>query len=394
MFHQAKTSQQGSSERDNDVVPLRPPATDGARLTEIDDPRWPPSFDQLLQAERQRRRPGAKAAELLEYADLRARYEEYNGVILDFYVCKNVEGAGSILTDRHEIRVRYPADVAALHPGLEDALWRANALSREGHQLLTGRRASILAAMVQSVFVYLLGILDSLDRRAILAVGLSGPESAKRIEKSLVTAGKELDRIANHLRRATQSMAQKEYLLGMLFGLFGLFPLAVGVGMVHGGEGSAALLPPFVVVAGGAGAIISVMSRISSGKLALDGHASRSLLRLTGAARPVIGAVMALVVYVVILSGLVPVDVPEEAPDSTYLFLAFSFLAGFSERFAQDMLARASSLAMPGEEDAPGAGPALVPDPVPDPAPPAPPPAPSPAGAKGAVEQLGSAVPA
>jgi hypothetical protein len=392
MFHQARTSQQGGSELDNDVVPLRPPATDGAGHNEIDGAKWPPSFDQLLQAERQRRRPGAKAEELLEYADLRARYEDYNGVILDFYVCKNVDGAGSILTDRHEIRVRYPADVAASHPGLEDALWRANALSREGNQLLTGRRASILAAMVQSVFVYLLGILDSLDRRGIVAVGPSGTGSAERIQKSLVTAGAELDRIANYLRQATQSMSQKEYLLGMLFGLLGLFPLAFAVGSEYVTEHTAPL-PAFIVVAGGAGAIISVMTRISSGKLALDGDASHSLLRLTGAARPLIGAVMALVVYVVILSGLVPVDVPEAAPDSTYLFFAIAFLAGFSERFAQDMLTRASSLAMPGEKAAgpapdPPPAPALVPVQVPAPA------APSPAGAKGSVEQLGSAFPA
>ncbi len=313
---------------------------------------WRPSFDQLLQAERMRRRPGVKPESLAEYAHLRSRYEAANGTILDFCVCKNVDGAGSILTSKNEIWVRYPAnDIVASHPGLEDALWRANALAREGHQLLTGPRGAVLASMVQSVFVYLLGILDSLHRPQP-ADDPCG-QSAERIQKSLVTAGKELDRIATYLRRSTQAVSQKDYLLGMLLGLLGLPLLALGLGMMHIGDADTAQLPPFVLVVGGAGAVVSVMTRISSGKLILDPHASRGMLALGGVVRPVIGAVMALVVYVVIQSGLVPMEVPDGTQDATYLFVTLAFLAGFSERFAQDMLSRASSLAMPGEGEAP-----------------------------------------
>ena len=321
---------------------------------------WPPSLDQLIEAERAKR-TGDRAITPAHYDSLRTRYEETHGEIVDLYVCKNVEGAGAVLTSSNEIKVRYPADqVAALQPEFEDALWRATALAREGRQLLVGRQAKILAGMIQSVIVYLLGVLDS-QHRSLPATGDQAPAgSPARIEESLSTARKELGRIRDYLRRSADVTAQRFYLQGMLLGLPVLPLLALAVARVHM---RGVPMAPLVVtgLAGGVGALISVMTRITSGKLALDRHAGRSVLTLAGAFRPPIGAVLGLVLYVVIQAGLIPLAIPA-APKDLYTFSAVGFLAGFSERFAQDMLAKTSrALAAPaadgtaGRTTAPGA---------------------------------------
>jgi hypothetical protein len=335
-----------STERDADVVTLPTP---DARATAGGSQRWPPSLDQLLEAERNRRTNSADAEACARYDDLRARYEEAHGEILDLFICKHIEGAGAVLTSKDEIKVRYPADqVAALQPEFEEALWRATALGREGIQLLAGRRRTLLASMVQSVVVYLLGVLDSQHQSLHAANGQPAGSSPGRIERSLAAARSELDRIGQFLRRSAQAVAEKFYLQGMLLGLPVLPLLAWAVGSV---QMDGVAVPPLViaVVAGGVGAVISVMTRISAGKLSLDCHATTALLRLAGFFRPLIGAISGLIIYVVVQAGLVPVTPPTQAK-GVYFFTAIAFLAGFSERWAQDMLGK-STAGMPGEAD-------------------------------------------
>jgi hypothetical protein len=316
-------------------------------------PSWPPSLDQLIEAERVRR-TGDGTSTSADYDRLRARYENAHGEIVDLYVCKNVEGAGAVLTSTNEIKVRYPADqVAALQPGFEEALWRATALSREARQLLVGRQAKILSAMIQSVVVYLLGVLDSQHRSLPAAGDQTADSPPARIEESLATARKELGRIRECLRRSAEVTAQRFYLYGMLIGLPALLLTALSVARV---DMTGVPVAPLVVtvLGGGVGALISVMTRITSGNLTLDRHAGRGVLTLAGAFRPLIGGVLGLVLYVIIQAGLVPVAIPA-GPKDMYLFSAIAFLAGFSERFAQDMLTKTSGgLAPPAEEPTAG----------------------------------------
>jgi hypothetical protein len=282
---------------------------------------WPPSFDQLLEAEKHARRRSADPADLNRYCDIRSRYEATHGTIVDLFVCNHLDGAGAAQTDANEIKVRYPADlVAALQPEFEETLWRATALSREGNQLLSGRRATILASMLQSVIVCLLGVLDS--QHQLLSDGEGKPPGPppKRIERSLTTAGKELDRIARYLHRSAQCVAQKYYLQGMALSLPFLPLIALLLGRMRI---MSVPVEPLVIagVGGGVGALISVMTRITSGKLTLDAHADPIVLRLSGAFRPLIGAILGLAVYVLMQSGLVPAT-PPAAPKDLYFFAA------------------------------------------------------------------------
>ena len=114
-----------------------------------------------------------------------------------------------------------------------------------------------------------------------------------------------------------------------------------------------------VAIAGAVGASVSVMWRMTSGTFSinlptLDYSSARSQLRLMGALRPTIGGIFALAVFVFTMSPLVPLD--DASRSDTYLMIALGFLAGFSERFAQDMFVRSGQgLAGPGG-DSPNTG--------------------------------------
>jgi hypothetical protein len=102
--------------------------------------------------------------------------------------------------------------------------------------------------------------------------------------------------------------------------------------------------------AGGAGALLSVMSRMSSDSLRIRYEEGPTALMLAGAFRPFIGGISGVAVYVLYKAQLLPVQVPSGASDF-FTFGGLAFLAGFSERLAQDALMqtdrKALSLAKP-----------------------------------------------
>jgi hypothetical protein len=79
-------------------------------------------------------------------------------------------------------------------------------------------------------------------------------------------------------------------------------------------------------------------------------------LGLMAALRPVIGLVFALGVTVLVLGELIPLD-PQEGASQTALFAGIGFLAGFSERLAQDMFVRSGQGLAGVMGDSPSAGP-------------------------------------
>jgi hypothetical protein len=81
--------------------------------------------------------------------------------------------------------------------------------------------------------------------------------------------------------------------------------------------------------------MVSVMSRMSTGRVRLDWEFGKDTLRTLGALRPFVGAVFGLITFLALKSGVVNLT----AGDGTsYYYIVFAFVAGFSERFAQDML--------------------------------------------------------
>jgi hypothetical protein len=93
--------------------------------------------------------------------------------------------------------------------------------------------------------------------------------------------------------------------------------------------------------AGGIGALMSVLQRMTSGRMRLDVHAGRGMLTFYGAVRPFVGGIFGMAVFVLIAGGLVSAIEVTGAPLPFYA--GVGFLTGFSERLAQDMLAGAST---------------------------------------------------
>jgi hypothetical protein len=97
------------------------------------------------------------------------------------------------------------------------------------------------------------------------------------------------------------------------------------------------------LVAGGAGALLSVLYGMTSGSLRLRtlfANAESGLVPLAaaGALRPLLGALSGTVVYVLLQSQLLPLEVPNGAARS-YFYIAVAIVAGFSERLARGVLA-------------------------------------------------------
>jgi hypothetical protein len=91
-----------------------------------------------------------------------------------------------------------------------------------------------------------------------------------------------------------------------------------------------------VAFSGGLGSIVSIMVRLH--QFSTIHTPDPAILFFTGLFKPIVGTAFALFIFAILSSGLLPVTIqPEKAH---YFFAALSFVAGFSERFAQDVVSK------------------------------------------------------
>ncbi len=166
------------------------------------------------------------------------------------------------------------------------------------------------------------------------------------------------------LDEARQRSAQTRYWWGAVLGAFALLVFCAALGYVFWLTDTPAFYG-VAVPAGGIGAMVSLLQRMSNGKLKLDTSASRDLLVLFGAVRPLIGAVFGIFLFAAIKGGLVTAfKIP--VGQSLAFYAVIGFLSGFNERWAQDMLKSSGDGLQPLSAKGTGADP--VPAPAPDPA--------------------------
>jgi hypothetical protein len=160
---------------------------------------------------------------------------------------------------------------------------------------------------------------------------------SRRYANNLEALVPEIARVEGILDDAAQRKTQAHYGRGMLWGAVAIAVLCALIGAVFYGFDT----PAWYGVAlpcGAAGAIVSVLQRMTSGRLQLDVHAAPKMTQAYGALRPAIGGILGMALFVLFEGGLLPAI--EVAEDSRLPFYAaVGFLAGFNERFAQDMLA-------------------------------------------------------
>jgi hypothetical protein len=89
-----------------------------------------------------------------------------------------------------------------------------------------------------------------------------------------------------------------------------------------------------VTLAGAAGSVVSLLTRVR--EFDRQRRAPRAVLFLTGLFRPIIGIIFGLFTYLLLLSELLPIEVPPGP--ATGFYPAIAFIAGFSERFVPDIV--------------------------------------------------------
>lgn len=180
----------------------------------------------------------------------------------------------------------------------------------------------------------------------ITVEGLIGDGSSPKLASDL------LDSLELRLRRARNPIiliirggspaARVVFGLGML--LYFAIPLAVALWPFYSGVetilGINAHLFGLVVAGGMLGSCVSIMVRINDFNTVKD--ADPTVLFLTGFFKPAIGASFALFIFSVISAGIIPLSIKAET--SNYFFAALSFLAGFSERLARDVVTKAEGI--------------------------------------------------
>ena len=268
-----------------------------------------------------------------------------SGIVIQQYYCTYIPAAVVLRRIRPERNVTslviddvyLPEASRETDSDVEAGFWEARSCYLNARQCRGPRRRDSIVRDIFSVMINLLTLAD--------AGAISGYDH-ERATKALPKIREDLRRIKAEIARALLIEARHKYLAGMFGGALVLGLGVIGiVRIVHVyTHVSIDTLGLGVAVAGGVGALLSVMTRLTANNLRVDPDAGPKLVLLAGSFRPVIGAIFAFVVYMFVEGGLIPIKVTATGLSATYFFLGIGFLAGFSERFAQDAVTRAGSV--------------------------------------------------
>lgn len=264
-------------------------------------------------------------------------------------------GAGVALTGNGKLHWVDPEHLATEE--VEVLILEAKGLYRECRSLV-GRED--LFRCVEPLYSVINGLYATQEQCHGLPEGARGAVFAQSVRLHR----DELSHAANNFARCTRRDAQLNYFFGMLYGLF--ISLAAGllllVSLLYGLDTSTQNAVPYFIfsswLVGSLGGFVSVLTRMSRGTLQLDYSAGKSSLKILGAVRPVVGAIFGTLAYALINSRMLPLELPDDVVGNASLVLVLAFVAGFSERWAQDMLRRFDDDQLPlqrGRRDRTGA---------------------------------------
>lgn len=170
-----------------------------------------------------------------------------------------------------------------------------------------------------------------------------GDKPSEHIEHDVSIIKKQLDAARDQFRAETERAAQFRYALGMVRGAVGalmLWGIAAGILALQHID----LINVVGFASGAVGACVSVLERMTRGKLEINAQSGDRMIMGLGALRPVVGAIFGYVVFLIIRAELISLFVlPKSHSGALAYVAAFGFVAGFNERFAQDVLANASN---------------------------------------------------
>lgn len=274
-----------------------------------------------------------RGSEVVErrYDEARAAFERRHGEIVTAYWCSHVESAVA-LTEKKRFNGRFSS--WGFHretewatqgaPEVAAELHRCDELAVRANTVLTGVRQRICMQLVVACASHLLSLVDEHPSR---------PEPAT-VAAALDHERKAIDDAEKYYRDAANGQAQMVYFGGMaavtiLLSIVAAIWLSITWAT-----------PVAALIAGALGAVVSVVQRINNGKFSLEYDVGGPYVAFLGGLRPLIGGTFAIALAFAFNGGLLhlPVASNETTSNRHLALLVISFVAGFSERWAQDTL--------------------------------------------------------
>ena len=134
-----------------------------------------------------------------------------------------------------------------------------------------------------------------------------------------------------YYREAANGQAQIVYFAG--WQVAAAISVVAGVWLAFAGHRVAAL------IAGAVGGVVSVIQRINTGEFALDYDVGRPYTFFLGGLRPLIGGAFGIVISFALTAASSTFRSRAPTTQHRLALVVVAFLAGFSERWAQDTLA-------------------------------------------------------
>jgi hypothetical protein len=325
---------------DLDNLPSPEEAAPAGRIIELDSAvkRRAASFTQLVTAtfyryEKFNPNPISRLVYESYIERLTDAFEEAHGHIVHSFYCQNVLAA-VVLTDRQELWIIPPPVIPQIQ-GVADLLFECDRLNLEADRVLVGkwRREDLpgTKTLIYTVVTKLLSVVDEVaETKGRPAPGI------------LELHAREVKYASDYYRRAAERHANFDYFLGMLIGSALCLTVITIIWILLQFEIESTIGRTLIscLIAGAIGAVVSVMSRMTFGDLSLDCEAGRRLLTMLGGFRPFIGMIFGAAMWALSASGVLAIG-PSGEGRLPFFFL-IAFLAGFSERWAQDMLGRSA----------------------------------------------------
>jgi hypothetical protein len=309
------------------------------------------SFPELVRAHYEwERSGGANGASEQRYRDVLKKFEANEGELMHAYwATKRPSAVALTLKQRHPIvqlvsehdaaiRLHRVTDWLARESQIAELLHHCDTLAIKVSEVLRGTPERIAMQWIYAVQSHLLGFIERTGATA----------DKKTIDKVVNTQADELIEIERYYTRAATKATRIVYFWGMVIGAIvaGIIAGVVAFLLLQAGwfdpphtRGAQTFFVCYI--AGGLGAFVSVLMRMSSNKFRVDYEVGRSTIRRLGSFRPFIGAVFGVALYFLVQSGILQIEVPERQSSTFFFFGVLGFLAGFNERWTNVILGQA-----------------------------------------------------
>jgi hypothetical protein len=294
-----------------------------------------------------------RVSQFLEYLARRKFSKEHDGIEKDYWNKKPMAGC-SLTRDGYVHSVMNITD-----PELVLYEDRVHQLCRDVHR--TFGTAAHRTKKAKKDLKDAAEMLYTVLTRVILTASVLENEHATQHERDEALAAVRIQwkTTSTSVEEMIQRQARFEYLEGVGLGALITIPALAVAGWAGVHYGANQLNEPgapgsltAAIIGGAAGAVISVTQRMTTQTktpLVIDFTAPKQQKIALGALRSIVGAVFGAVVYFAVIGGLLAVEARtgKDASITVAFFAVAGFAAGFSERFATDVLQRAGSGILP-----------------------------------------------